>query len=858
MLVMASEKFSVTGMTCAACQAHVEKAVRAVDGVKEVSVSLLTNSMTVDFDSPADNEKICSAVSKAGYGASLADGGTKRSAHPDLENHELPVLKRRLIASLVLLIPLMYVSMGAVMWGWKVPAFLSENPLAVGLYQLILSALVMIINQKFFISGFKGLKNRAPNMDTLVAMGSSAAFIYSVWKLFEMTAFAVDGNVKMAAHHLHGLYFESAAMILALITVGKTLEAVSKGRTTNAVKALMDLAPKTAAVIRDGKEVRIPAEDLQSGETFIVRPGESFPADGIVLSGESAVDESALTGESIPVDKAEGDKVSAASINRNGALTCQATNVSGNTILDKIIEMVENAAATKAPIAKTADKVSGIFVPTVIIIALITGAAWLISGQTFGYALARAISVLVISCPCALGLATPVAIMVGSGQGAKHGVLFKTASALEAAGKTDIVILDKTGTVTEGKPLVMDIIPVEGTDEDTLLKTAFALEDKSEHPLAKAVMLKAEETGISYEPAESFTALPGSGVKGIINGRQALGGNAAVMEKNGLLTDEMKALGEKLSGEGKTPLYFALDGKPLGIIAAADVVKADSKAAVEQFRKMGIEVVMLTGDNARTAAAVGGQVGITNIISDVLPQEKEAVVAKLSEHGKTAMVGDGINDAPALTRADTGIAIGAGADVAVEAADVVLINSKLTDAAAAVRLSRKTLKNIHENLFWAFFYNCIGIPLAAGLFIPILGWELNPMFGAAAMSLSSFCVVTNALRINLFDPCRSGKDKPLAGKHKVILPKELFSNNDRSNSNKTEVNAMTKTLEVKGMMCQHCVDHVRKNLEAIDGVRSADVSLENNNAVITFDKEVDEDLIKDIVAEAGYTPGNFS
>lgn len=858
MLVMASEKFSVTGMTCAACQAHVEKAVRAVDGVKEVSVSLLTNSMTVDFDNPADNEKICSAVSKAGYGASPADGVTKRSAHPDLENHELPVLKRRLIASLVLLIPLMYVSMGAVMWGWKVPAFLSENPLAVGLYQLILSALVMIINQKFFISGFKGLKNRAPNMDTLVAMGSSAAFIYSVWKLFEMTAFAVDGNVKMAAHHLHGLYFESAAMILALITVGKTLEAVSKGRTTNAVKALMNLAPKTAAVIRDEKEVRIPAEDLQSGETFIVRPGESFPADGIVLSGESAVDESALTGESIPVDKAEGDKVSAASINKNGALTCQATNVSGNTTLDKIIEMVENAAATKAPIAKTADKVSGIFVPTVIIIALITGAAWLISGQTFGYALARAISVLVISCPCALGLATPVAIMVGSGQGAKHGVLFKTASALEAAGKTDIVILDKTGTVTEGKPLVTDIIPVAGTAEDTLLKTAFALEDKSEHPLAKAVMLKAEETGISYEPAESFTALPGSGVKGIINGRQALGGNAAVMEKNGLLTDEMKALGEKLSEEGKTPLYFALDGKPLGIIAAADVVKADSKAAVEQFRKMGIEVVMLTGDNARTAAAVGGQVGITNIISDVLPQEKEAVVAKLSEHGKTAMVGDGINDAPALTRADTGIAIGAGADVAVEAADVVLINSKLTDAAAAVRLSRKTLKNIHENLFWAFFYNCIGIPLAAGLFIPILGWELNPMFGAAAMSLSSFCVVTNALRINLFDPCRSGKDKPLAGKHKVILPKELFSNNDRSNSNKTEVNAMTKTLEVKGMMCQHCVDHVRKNLEAIDGVRSADVSLENNNAVITFDKEVDEDLIKDIVAEAGYTPGNFS
>lgn len=855
---MASEKFSVTGMTCAACQAHVEKAVRAVDGVKEVSVSLLTNSMTVDFDDPADNEKICSAVSKAGYGASPADDGTKRSAHPDLENHELPVLKRRLIASLVLLIPLMYVSMGAVMWGWKVPAFLSENPLAVGLYQLILSALVMIINQKFFISGFKGLKNRAPNMDTLVAMGSSAAFIYSVWKLFEMTAFAVDGNVKMAAHHLHGLYFESAAMILALITVGKTLEAVSKGRTTNAVKALMDLAPKTAAVIRDGKEVRIPAEDLQSGETFIVRPGESFPADGIVLSGESAVDESALTGESIPVDKAEGDKVSAASINRNGALTCQATNVSGNTTLDKIIEMVENAAATKAPIAKTADKVSGIFVPTVIIIALITGTAWLISGQTFGYALARAISVLVISCPCALGLATPVAIMVGSGQGAKHGVLFKTASALEAAGKTDIVILDKTGTVTEGKPLVTDIIPAAGTDEDTLLKTAFALEDKSEHPLAKAVMLKAEETGISYEPAESFTALPGSGVKGIINGRQALGGNAAVMEKNGLLTDEMKALGEKLSGDGKTPLYFALDGKPLGIIAAADVVKADSKAAVEQFRKMGIEVVMLTGDNARTAAAVGRQVGITNIISDVLPQEKEAVVAKLSEHGKTAMVGDGINDAPALTRADTGIAIGAGADVAVEAADVVLINSKLTDAAAAVRLSRKTLKNIHENLFWAFFYNCIGIPLAAGLFIPILGWELNPMFGAAAMSLSSFCVVTNALRINLFDPCRSGKDKPLAGKHKVILPKELFSNNDRSNSNKTEVNAMTKTLEVKGMMCQHCVDHVRKNLEAIDGVRSADVSLENNNAVITFDKEVDEDLIKDIVAEAGYTPGDFS
>lgn len=846
-------KFNVTGMTCAACQAHVEKAVQSVEGVKNVSVSLLTNSMIVDFDAPADVSAICNAVSKAGYGAQSAEGeNSQKSSRPDFEDKETPKLKKRLIASLVLLIPLMYVSMGGVMWGWPMPSSFAENPIAIGLYQLLLTAAVMVVNQKFFISGFKGLINRAPNMDALVALGSSAAFVYSVWELFEMSACAMRGEYDMAAHHLHGLYFESAAMILTLITVGKMLEARSKGKTTNAIKALMDLAPKTAHVIRDGKEVTIPAEDMLIGETFIVKPGESIPADAVVLSGESAVDEAALTGESIPVDKKQGDRVSAATINQNGALTCQATHVSGETALDQIIEMVENAAATKAPIAKIADKVSGVFVPTVIVIALITGAVWLLLGHTFGYSLARAISVLVISCPCALGLATPVAIMVGSGQGAKNGVLFKTASALEATGKTDIAILDKTGTVTEGKPVVTDIITAEGVSEKELLSVAYALEEKSEHPLAKAIMNKKEEISVEYSPADSFSALPGHGVSGTINGKTALGGNASIMEDKGLLTDEMKNRGDKLSEQGKTPLYFALDGRLMGIISVADVIKSDSKQAVEELKAMGVEVVMLTGDNARTAKAIGKQAGIDKVISDVLPADKEETVRKLSQYGKTAMVGDGINDAPALTRADIGIAIGAGADVAVEAADVVLMNSRLTDVSAAIRLSRQVLKNIHENLFWAFFYNCIGIPLAAGLFIPIFGWELNPMFGAAAMSLSSFCVVTNALRLNWFNPKSSKKDR---AKKQVALPQDILGSNKTQLSK--EGNTMTKTLTVDGMMCQHCVAHVKKSLEAIDGVESAEVSLENKNAVITMTKDVDNGLIKDVIAEAGYVPGDI-
>lgn len=847
------EKFNVTGMTCAACQAHVEKAVKSVEGVNSVSVSLLTNSMVVDFNAPADADQICNAVSKAGYGAQSEENDTKsKSTHSDFEDRETPKLKKRLIASLILLIPLMYVSMGGVMWGWAMPSSFAENPIAIGLYQLLLTTAVMVINQKFFISGFKGLINRAPNMDTLVALGSSAAFIYSVWELFKMSDFAMKSNYGMAAHHLHGLYFESATMILTLITVGKMLEARSKGKTTNAIKSLMDLAPKTAHVIKDGNEVTIPAEELLTGDIFVVKPGESIPADAVIIDGNSAVDESALTGESIPVDKASGETVSAATINQNGALTCKATHVSGETALDKIIEMVENASATKAPIAKVADKVSGVFVPTVILIAIITGAVWLMLGHPFGYSLARAISVLVISCPCALGLATPVAIMVGSGQGAKNGVLFKTASALEATGKTDIAILDKTGTVTEGKPVVTDIILADGVSENELLSVAYALEEKSEHPLARAVMAKKQETEISYSPADSFTALPGHGVSGIIEGKTALGGNSAIMQDKGIMSGVMKNHGDKLSEQGKTPLYFALGGKLLGIISVADIIKSDSKKAVSELKAMGIEVVMLTGDNSRTANAVGKQAGIDKVISDVLPADKEETVRMLSQYGKTAMVGDGINDAPALTIADIGIAIGAGADVAVDAADVVLMNSRLTDVSSAIRLSRQVLKNIHENLFWAFFYNCIGIPLAAGLFIPIFGWELNPMFGAAAMSLSSFCVVTNALRLNWFDPRSSKKDKE---KKQVILPQNILGSNKGKNTK--EENSMTKTLMVDGMMCQHCVAHVKKSLESIDGIENADVSLENKNAVITMSKSVDDNLIKDVIAEAGYVPGDI-
>ncbi|MGN0642287.1 MAG: heavy metal translocating P-type ATPase [Huintestinicola sp.] len=851
---MSKVKFDVTGMTCAACSAHVEKAVSAVEGVKEVTVSLLTNSMTVDFEPPATEGKICGAVSDAGYGASSSEksGSDKRvsAKRNSLEDSETPRLIRRLTASVILLIPLMYVSMGHLMWGWAVPASFAENPMAIGLYQLLLTAAVMVINQKFFISGTKSLLHGAPNMDTLVAMGSGAAFVYSTAVLFRMTA------SEHAAHLLHEMYFESAAMILTLITVGKTLEAYSKGKTTDAVKSLMDLAPKTAVLIRNGEEVTVPVEEVMKGEIFAVRPGESIPVDGRVISGESAVNEAALTGESIPVDKFPGSSVSAATLNQNGYLTCEAVRVGSDTTISQIIDMVENAAASKAPIAKAADKVSGIFVPAVICIALLSGIIWLLAGKDMGFALARAISVLVISCPCALGLATPVAIMVGSGMGAKNGVLFKTAASLEAAGKTDIAVLDKTGTVTTGAPEVTDIIAADGVSEETLLTTAAALEKKSEHPLAKAVSEKAAEvfSGRNIEPADNFSALPGHGVEGIVSGKKAVGGNGALMTEKGMMTDKFDALGQRLASEGKTPLYFALDGSILGIIAVADAVRPDSAEAVKELREMGIRVVMLTGDNRRTAMAVARQAGIESVVSDVMPGDKEEVVRKLSEYGKTAMVGDGINDAPALTRADVGIAVGAGADVAVDAADIVLMRSSLKDVSASIRLSRQVLRNIHQNLFWAFFYNCVGIPIAAGALIPVFGLQLSPMFGAAAMSLSSFCVVTNALRLNLYDIRSAKGDK---GKKMIPQPDFLSDFTDKDNmaqqSLKTEENVMEKTVYIDGMMCEHCKAHVTKALSAIDGVTSADVDLEGKKAVLTLSKDIPDSVIAAAVEEAGYT-----
>ena len=820
------EKFDVTGMTCAACSAHVERAVRGVEGVKEVTVSLLTNSMTVDFSSPATAEKICSAVSAAGYGASPQNqGGKKENKKTLLESNEPKKILHRLIASVVLLLPLMYVSMGHLMWGWPVPQIFASDPLAIGLYQLLLTTAVMVINQRFFISGTKSLFHGAPNMDTLVSLGSAAAYIYSTAVLFEMCNAAVNGNVQMAMHHLHGLYFESAAMILTLITVGKYLEAVSKGRTTDAIKSLMDLAPKTACVIRDGKEQIIPAEEVVKGDTFVVRPGES-----------------------IPVDKAPGSLVSAATLNQNGFLTCEATRVGEDTTLSQIIDMVENASATKAPIAKIADKVSSVFVPTVMAIALVAGVAWLISGRPFSFALARAISVLVISCPCALGLATPVAIMVGSGMGAKHGVLFKTATALEQTGKTQIVVLDKTGTLTQGKPQVTDIVPADGFNNDSLLKLAASLESKSEHPLAAAITRKAGESNIIADEAQGFSALPGHGVSAEINGKSAIGGNASLLKSKGILDSAMEAAGERLAGEGKTPLYFAIDGKLAGIIAVADVVKDDSKQAISELRSMGVRTVMLTGDNRRTALAVAKQIGVENVVSDVLPGDKADVVKKLQKYGTVAMVGDGINDAPALTQADTGIAIGAGADVALDAADVVLMKSSVRDVAASIRLSRQVLRNIHENLFWAFFYNCIGIPIAAGALIPVFNIALNPMFGAAAMSLSSFCVVTNALRLNFFKP-----DRPFKGKSKppVKLPGLMPAEENIKN---TEETAMKKTVYIEGMMCNHCTAHVQKALEALDGVESVEVSLEDKKAVLTLKNDVDNAVIMNAVKDAGYEP----
>lgn len=843
------EKFDVTGMTCAACSAHVERAVRGVEGVKEVTVSLLTNSMTVDFSSPATAEKICAAVSAAGYGAAPQNiGGKKENKKSALESGEPKKILYRLIASAVLLLPLMYVSMGHLMWGWPLPEIFASDPLAIGLYQLLLTTAVAVINQRFFISGTKSLLHGAPNMDTLVSLGSAAAYIYSTAVLFEMCHAAVNGDIQTAMHHLHGLYYESAAMILTLITVGKYLEAVSKGRTTDAIKSLMDLAPKTACVIRYDKETVIPAEEVVKGDVFVVRPGESIPVDGRVISGESAVDESALTGESIPVDKAQGSAVSAATLNQNGFLTCEATRVGEDTTLSQIIETVENAAATKAPIAKIADKVSGVFVPAVMAIALVAGAAWLISGRPFSFALARAISVLVISCPCALGLATPVAIMVGSGVGAKHGVLFKTASALEQTGKTQIVVLDKTGTLTKGKPQVTDILPASGYDADSLLRLAASLESKSEHPLAAAITRRARENNVETDEAQGFTALPGHGVRAEINGKTAIGGNAALIKSKGMLDADMKTLGERLADEGKTPLYFAFDGRIAGIIAVADVVKEDSGQAISELKNMGIRTVMLTGDNRRTALSVAKQTGIDEVVSDVLPGDKAEVVEKLRKYGKVAMVGDGINDAPALTQADIGIAIGAGADVALDAADVVLMKSSVGDVAAAIRLSRQTLRNIHENLFWAFFYNCIGIPIAAGALIPAFNIALNPMLGAAAMSLSSFCVVTNALRLNFFKP-----DRPFKGKSKqpAELPKLMPTEENIKN---TEETAMKKTVYINGMMCSHCTAHVQKALGALDGVESVEVSLEDKKAVLTLNKNVDDAVITAAVREAGYEP----
>ncbi|MDE6603601.1 MAG: heavy metal translocating P-type ATPase [Lachnospiraceae bacterium] len=881
---MKTEKFNVTGMTCAACSAHVEKAVRGVAGVETVSVNLLMNNMVASYEEPATTDAICRAVEKAGYGAASADAGSgekrsgadgkggrsKTEGQDAFADHETPKLRRRLIASLCLLLPLMYVSMGHLMWGWPVPEGFSGNPWAIALYQLLLTGMVMVINQKFFVSGFAGLIHRAPNMDTLVALGSTAAFVYSAAVMFGMGGAYGMNNTEMAMHFLHDMYFESAAMILTLITVGKMLEAYSKGKTTNAVKSLMDLAPKTAHVIRDGVEVTIDADEVAAGDTFIVKPGESIPVDGEVIGGESAVDEAALTGESLPVDKGVGDRVSAATLNQNGALTCVATRVGGDTTLRQIIDMVENAVATKAPIAQIADRVSGVFVPVVITLALITGAVWLLAGAGVGKALSYAISVLVISCPCSLGLATPVAIMVGNGRGAGQGILFKNATALEQTGRTNFVVLDKTGTVTEGKPRVTDICPAEGVSAEELLRVAASLEYKSEHPLARAICERAGEERITPDEAADFKALPGWGVEGVLKRRTddsgegvpercfacgtALGGKAALLEERGLMTEAFLVQGQKMAEEGKTPLYFAEGDALLGMIAVADVVKPDSAQAVQELKDMGIHVIMLTGDNRRTAEAVRAQVGIDAVVADVLPGDKETVIRRLSEYGKVAMVGDGINDAPALTRADVGVAIGAGADVALDAADIVLVKSKLTDVSAAVRLSRQVLKNIHENLFWAFFYNCVGIPIAAGVLVPVAGISLNPMFAAAAMSLSSFCVVTNALRLNLFSVRSTAKDKKA---HMVPMPDLTdgftgIESKGKNEEKRKENESMVKVLDVEGMMCGKCQAHVQKALEGIDGVTAVEVSLENKQATVTMDKEIADETLGSAVTEAGY------
>ena len=883
------KQYTVTGMSCAACSSRVEKAVSKVPGVTACSVSLLTNSMGVEGDVPP--ETVIHAVEDAGYGASLKGQGTAAQAQSAseaedaLKDRETPVLKHRLIASLGFLAVLMYMSMGHMMWGWPLPHFMDGNHVAIGLLQLLFAGIIMVINQKFFISGFKGLLHRAPNMDTLVALGSGASFIYSTYALFAMTDAQLKGNDTAVMSYMHEFYFESAAMILALITVGKMLEARSKGKTTDALKGLMKLAPKTAVIIRDGVETKVPIEEVKKGDVFVVRPGENIPVDGVVLEGASAVNEAALTGESIPVDKAQGDPVSAATVNQSGYLRCEATRVGEDTSLSQIIRMVSDAAATKAPIAKIADRVSGVFVPAVITIAVVTTIVWLLAGQTFGFALARGISVLVISCPCALGLATPVAIMVGNGMGAKNGILFKTAVSLEETGKMDIVALDKTGTITSGEPRVTDVIPSGGVTEKELVSLALSLEKKSEHPLAKAVLLYAKEQQVDAPEAADFQALPGNGLSGTLDGASLAGGSFSYISGHTTVSAQEQASFERLAAEGKTPLCFMKNGRLAGMIAVADVIKEDSPQAVKELQNMGIRVVMLTGDNERTARAIGAQAGVDEVIAGVLPDGKESVIRSLKEQGRVAMVGDGINDAPALTRADIGIAIGAGTDIAIDAADVVLMKSRLSDVPAAIRLSRATLRNIHENLFWAFFYNVVGIPLAAGLWYPIFGWKLNPMFGAAAMSLSSFCVVTNALRLNLFKMHDASKDHPMrkraekaankggekaenAGAVRMgaedtrsigqtangneTVSKEMQKSENQKNNINMEGITMTKTMNIEGMMCGHCEARVKKALEALAGVESAEVSHEKGTAIVSMSADVADDTLKEAVEAQDY------
>ena len=851
------KQYTVTGMSCAACSTRVEKAVSKVPGVTSCSVSLLTNSMGVEGS--ATDQEIIKAVVDAGYGASAKDaegeknGGANSAAASEeaLADHETPILKKRLLYSVGFLLVLMYFSMGHMMWNWPLPAFMDGNHVMMGLVQLYLTVIIMVINQKFFINGFKSLFHGAPNMDTLVALGSFASFGYSSYALFAMTYAEHQGDAEAVMGYMHEFYFESAAMILTLITVGKMLEARSKGKTTDALKSLMKLSPKTAVVEKEGKETEVPVEQVRIGDVFVVRPGENIPVDGVVLEGNSAVNEAALTGESIPVDKQAGDRVSAATINQSGFIRCEATRVGEDTTLSQIIRMVSDAAATKAPIAKVADKVSGIFVPAVISIAVLTVIVWLIAGESVGFALARGISVLVISCPCALGLATPVAIMVGNGMGAKNGILFKTAVSLEETGKVEIVALDKTGTITSGEPKVTDVLAADGTSEEELLKLAYSLESRSEHPLAKAIVAYGAEKQAEQIPVSEFKALPGNGLEGKVGDADVKGGSLKFAQSQTEISEKIKSQAEKLAEEGKTPLMFLKNGILAGMIAVADVIREDSPQAVKELQNMGIEVVMLTGDNERTAKAIGRQAGVDRVIAGVLPDGKEEVIRKLKEQGKVAMVGDGINDAPALTRADMGIAIGAGADVAIDAADVVLVKSRLSDVPAAIRLSRGTLRNIHENLFWAFFYNVIGIPLAAGIWIPIFGWKLNPMFGAAAMSLSSFCVVTNALRLNLLNIKDSRKDKKIRRKAAapagaVVAAAEI--NTETKKENKT----MTKTMKIEGMMCGHCEAAVKKALEALDGVASAEVSHEKGTAVVTLEKDVDNAVLTKAVEDKDY------